>query len=375
MKKVLEAELLSIAHRVLQMKEKEVDNLYKEAKELYEKLLILKFYQDYTALGQITDITEDELQEKLQAVYSEDAKETVLERQQMPENLAEKNYPLVVEQEAKSVENKPINQMLETAVKVDPETTAATETTKPVDYDSDFTETPFEEEEDENDALLHQYLDEHEALLNDNQETGQAPVQNTKEDIKAEADNTENQPDSQPDEEPATNQPVLESKEDNPFFGFDFGDVEFIRVEDVEEVEAQKFDAEFTAVENEETIASKIETQVQDITEKNTVSAQSQNTLFNMEQMQAKPEKTKSLNDIYSGTLVVGLNDRIAFEKYLFDGSAEDLNRVLSQLNTVSSLDEAKSFIDHLVKPEYNNWEGKEEYEERFLGLIEKKFI
>ena len=69
------------------------------------------------------------------------------------------------------------------------------------------------------------------------------------------------------------------------------------------------------------------------------------------------------------------MNDRIAFERHLFNGSAEDFNRVLSQLNTVSSFDEANSLIDHLVKPEYNNWEGKEEYEERFMTLVEKRFI
>jgi len=28
-----------------------------------------------------------------------------------------------------------------------------------------------------------------------------------------------------------------------------------------------------------------------------------------------------------------------------------------------------------MVKPDHNNWEGKEEYEERFMALIEKKFL
>ena len=38
------------------------------------------------------------------------------------------------------------------------------------------------------------------------------------------------------------------------------------------------------------------------------------------------------------------------------------------------NLDEAIDFINHYVKPEYTNWEGKEEYEERFLNLIRSQY-
>lgn len=79
-------------------------------------------------------------------------------------------------------------------------------------------------------------------------------------------------------------------------------------------------------------------------------------------------------NDGFVRALSLGLNDRIAFEKNLFGGSSEDLNRVVSQLNTLNTFDEAKDFIADLVKPDYNNWAGKEEYEERFMQLVEKKF-
>jgi hypothetical protein len=27
-----------------------------------------------------------------------------------------------------------------------------------------------------------------------------------------------------------------------------------------------------------------------------------------------------------------------------------------------------------MVKPDYNNWEGKEDYSQRFMNVIEKKF-
>lgn len=87
-----------------------------------------------------------------------------------------------------------------------------------------------------------------------------------------------------------------------------------------------------------------------------------------------KVEVPKSFNDGFTSAIALGLNDRIAFEKNLFAGSGEDLNRVISQLNTFNNFSEAKNFIDDLVKPDYNNWAGKEEYEERFMVLVEKKF-
>ena len=80
-----------------------------------------------------------------------------------------------------------------------------------------------------------------------------------------------------------------------------------------------------------------------------------------------------SLNDTLTNNIQIGLNDRIAFVKNLFDGSQEDFNRVLSQLNSFKSLEEAKSFIFDFVKPDYD-WTNKEEFEERLIQLIERKF-
>ncbi|WP_417557937.1 hypothetical protein [Mesoflavibacter zeaxanthinifaciens] len=88
---------------------------------------------------------------------------------------------------------------------------------------------------------------------------------------------------------------------------------------------------------------------------------------------QINPEK-KSLNDRFKSSLNIGLNDKLAFIKHLFDGSAEDYNRVLSQLNTTSDLTEATHLIRNVVKPDYNNWEGKEDYEARFMQIIEARF-
>jgi len=84
--------------------------------------------------------------------------------------------------------------------------------------------------------------------------------------------------------------------------------------------------------------------------------------------------KSGSLNDRLKKGITIGLNDRIAFVKHLFNGSTEDFNRVVSQLNTSTSELEALEFLNNMVKPEYNNWAGKEEYEQRLLSFLEGKF-
>jgi ABC-type multidrug transport system ATPase subunit len=85
-------------------------------------------------------------------------------------------------------------------------------------------------------------------------------------------------------------------------------------------------------------------------------------------------EKQKSLNDRLKKGINIGLNDRMAFVKHLFDGSTSDYNRVLSQLITIRTKEEAFNFVANMVKPDYNNWEGKEDYESRFLAIVEKNF-
>ena len=85
-------------------------------------------------------------------------------------------------------------------------------------------------------------------------------------------------------------------------------------------------------------------------------------------------EQIKSLNDQLKTRLNIGLNDKLAFVKHLFDGSNEDFERVLSQLNTTTSFEEAQAFINKIVKPDYNNWIDKEEYEARFMKLVEARF-
>jgi hypothetical protein len=83
----------------------------------------------------------------------------------------------------------------------------------------------------------------------------------------------------------------------------------------------------------------------------------------------------KSLNDkLKGGGLHIGLNDKLAFIKHLFNGEIADYDRVLSQINTSSSFNEAANLIQNVVKPDYNNWKDKEEFETRFMEILESKF-
>ena len=82
-----------------------------------------------------------------------------------------------------------------------------------------------------------------------------------------------------------------------------------------------------------------------------------------------------SLNDrLVSNSIQIGLNDRIAFVNKLFNFSQSDFNKVLARLNACATRDEALHFVQYQVKTNYN-WKGKEDLEERFISLIERKFM
>ena len=88
-----------------------------------------------------------------------------------------------------------------------------------------------------------------------------------------------------------------------------------------------------------------------------------------------KESKQLSLHDkLLSNTIQIGLNDRIAFVNSLFNFSQADFNKVLSTLNDFNNRKEAFDFINYTVKTKYN-WNGKEDLVERFLTIIERKYL
>jgi hypothetical protein len=147
--------------------------------------------------------------------------------------------------------------------------------------------------------------------------------------------------------------------------------VQFVAEEEIEqpfdELEQIMFSEKEEAIEKKdsETI---VETKKSTLEEelKDTISIDVAANLFDM-------PVQKSLNDRLVGTINIGLNDRIAFVKNLFNGSQEDYNRVVSQLNTFKTEKEAKKFIHKMVKPDYD-WSKQEELETRFMEIVERKF-
>ena len=145
-------------------------------------------------------------------------------------------------------------------------------------------------------------------------------------------------------EEPKKAEAIQISFED--FLGGDYSDTLFVKADQIEETQTP-ISFEIPASDDfqeEETISEKMET------------------------------KATSLNEKLSKGINIDLNDRIAFVKHLFGNSDEDYNRVLNQIITYDNFDEAQNFIDDMVKPDYNSWKGKEDYSQRFIEIIEKKF-
>jgi len=328
MKKKLEAELISIAHRVLKLKNRsETVQLQEEAKKLYEQLTILRFYEENIDVVE-KEIAATDFEEKLAAFTSNE--KPLAETTAVEISLEEKEETIEEVQEV-------------------------------------ISEEMHSEEE---------IVAQEEALEANEPHLEEEVVEETQEEIVSIEETVEEiQEEVVAEEIPAkeTAQPQQISFED--VFGADFKEPEFVKVEDVPIEVEQAAELSFEAVEETEEAEEAEEpvfetkTVVEEVMIERTETIQATKTTT----FQEEP-KSMSLNDRLNKGINIGLNDRIAFEKRLFGGSPDDFNRVLSQLNTFDTFEEAKGFIEDFVKPDYDNWNGKEEYEARFLEIVEKKF-
>ncbi len=113
--------------------------------------------------------------------------------------------------------------------------------------------------------------------------------------------------------------------------------------------------------------------------ENNTLSKVSEDPIFVEKKIEensedSKKELKKNVNDKFMKGLHIDLNDRLAFTKHLFLDNKLEYQRVISQITTFSNIEEVENFIQKMIKPEYNNWKGKEDYEKRFLEVLSKLF-
>ena len=281
MHKKLESDLVSLAHSILQMKNRtDVFALKEKAQEVYERLSLLAFVEEY--VNHIPN--------------AKDAKETLtvtLEK-------ALENKTRVVESTKEDVEKElpqtSVTNLNNECLEVENEKLSA-------EVADDFEEEEIEKQQEE--------------------------VENESEYLEADKEDIE--------EEIA--QPELE--------GLVFGDAKPQNFKD-----ASSDEGKVTSLEDEL---------------KDTIPVDVMANLF-------EPIQQKSLNDQLQGNIQIGLNDRIAFVKNLFNDSQEDFNRVVSQLNTIKTEKEAKKFIKKMVKPDYN-WSEHEDLENRFIEIVERKFI
>lgn len=286
MHKKLEADLISLAHSILQMKNK--DNVFllkQKSKEIYEKLAVLAFVEEYVNATPGLQQTKTELLETVENAFAK--KENVKTEKEALEKVV---YNL--EDEPKIAEKN-----------------TASEPEPLVVEPKEVIEQPFDELEE---IMFSKEIPP--KSVEDKEEVEEIP------EIKVEE----------------TTEIIIPTTEEN-----------IPLVSDVVNVETKK--------------TMSLEEELQDI-----VSVDFMADLF-------EKAPSKSLNERLGGNIQIGLNDRIAFVKNLFNGNQEDYNRVISQLNTLKSADEARNFINSMVKPDYN-WSEKEELETRFMEIIERKF-
>ena len=316
MKKKLEADLISIAHRILQLKNKsDINQLYLETQKLYEKLSVLRFVDEHFSDVKPT-IGIAEIEKKIEEVF--DQKETA-----QPETIVDK----IVETPVIQTEEKPV-----AVEKIISEETI---------------EMPLEEKEEivveKEPAIEEEIIAEEEAEIEEEITAPETapflPAFELSEEEEVEEEKAAEI------ETPKKMEAVQISFED--LLGGNYSDAQFVKVHPLENIPTA------IAIDFEEKQLDSIE--------------------------EAKPEpvepKTASLNEKLAKNINIDLNDRIAFTKHLFGNSSEDYNRVLNQLITFDTFYETRDFIQEMVKPDYNNWEGKQDYEERFMDIIEKKFL
>ncbi|MFV5690528.1 hypothetical protein ACM55K_00730 [Flavobacterium sp. LT1R49] len=323
MKKKLEADLISIAHRILQLKNKsDINQLYLETQKLYEKLSVLRFVDEHFSDVKPT-IGIAEIEKKIEEVF--DQKETV-----QPETKT------AVEEitTEKTAEKTGLFQPIATIV---PDEIILEETI----------ETPLEEKEEivvaEEPVIEEEIVTEEEAAIEEKITAPEtAPFLPAFELSKEEEVEEEKAAEIETPKKPEAVQISFED-----LLGGNYSDAQFVKVHPLENIPTA------IAIDFEEKQLDTIE--------------------------EVKPEpvepKTASLNEKLAKNINIDLNDRIAFTKHLFGNSSEDYNRVLNQLITFDTFYETRDFIQEMVKPDYNNWEGKQDYEERFMDIIEKKFL
>lgn len=303
MKKKLEAELISIAHRILKLKNKsDLIQLHHETQKLYEKLSVLRFVEENFADAKPT-IGLSEIQEKIEIAFQAEP--------EVDPSAAEESIGTNNEETTAIIEEEVVEEIAEVVSEeeIEEETEKETELTSEEELEEEVVQ-----EETSFKPAFELSFDTHDAK-----------------------------------EEP---KPVSSQITFDDLLGPDYVDPVFVKPEDLVDNEKAQDPNQVIPIGRSYNDDAPV------ISMKND---------FGSDPI--------SLNDRMAKGIIIGLNDRIAFMNHLFANSSEDYNRVLSQLMTFDTFQEAEDFIENMVKPDYNNWEGKDEYALRFLEIVEKKFL
>ncbi|WP_329806006.1 hypothetical protein [Flavobacterium facile] len=332
MKKKIEGELISIAHRLLKLKNHtETVQLHEEVKKLYEQLTLLKFYEANTAIVN-EEFSESVFEEKVAKIVVgtievEDEEEEMME-------MASKEHIAQIEEEL--FENNDISHETFPGNGENEIEMASKE------HIAQITEELFEKNDISHEEFPAKEVKE-EAVVE--------AVVEVKEEKKEITSNPE-----------IIGTKVSKQISMDDILVHDYQATMFVKKDEpiIEELIKEPV---FEAVQPEE-ISGEVK---EELDKSDAVEVVVKEELVVKEEIKTEPIPTGK-------AIVLGLNDKIAFEKNLFAGNGDDLQRVLSQLNTFTNWDEAKSFVLDFVKPDYNNWDNKEEFEVRFLEIVENKF-
>ncbi|MBO9582619.1 MAG: hypothetical protein J7574_00515 [Flavobacterium sp.] len=348
MKKKLEADLISIAHRILKLKNKsDINQLYLETQKLYEKLAVLKFVEENFDSAKPT-IGQSDITSELETIFEKE-QEIIPIAIENEAPIAENVIALEESYEPEISEEKPV-EVVEVAEPIaEIEEPIVEETPEPVAAENEeaVIEEPVVEETVE---PIAEKVEETEKTIDELSFTTvneSKPIPDFKPAFELEVEEIKDEVKEEP-KTPVSSIPTIQFED----FGINYADAQFVKVDSFEAVPPVKTPSinDFKEEKKEE---KKVETAILETP--------------------AQP-KSVSLNEKLARGFHIDLNDRIAFTKNLFGNSTEDYSRVLNQLMTFDSYSEAKDFIENMVKPDYNDWEGKDDYAERFMGIIEKKF-
>lgn len=71
--------------------------------------------------------------------------------------------------------------------------------------------------------------------------------------------------------------------------------------------------------------------------------------------------------------IVLGLNDKIAFSRHLFNGDETTLMSLIDRMNGAQTFEQAMNFL-HQARAQYGAWEDKKDYVTRLENLVRRRF-